>query len=257
MDNNKLSVLASVIDAIALLHAEQKRKRHSVLAELIPAISRNDILSRERNRLTSRDLNVFHFFSPGETTHSRLLAYFLDPRASHGQGTLFLIEFLRLLDISQPDDPSASPWIVTAEVGRVDVLIKRANPHTVVIIENKSNYALDQPNQLYRYWYQEIYRKQRELHPTPGELISPPRSRYRIMYLSPGAWKQPDRQSVTRPNRYDSTLPETVPDGIIEHHLFGEFVANWLKHSLTLIAPYNHRLREFTEQYIQFWQPTQ
>lgn len=49
-------------------------------------------------------------------------------------------------------------WTVTAEKGRVDILLKRTHPHSVIIIENKSNYANDQENQLYRYWHQEIYK---------------------------------------------------------------------------------------------------
>lgn len=255
MEENATMLLnASVINSMAAFYTEQKNKRQQALAELLPAIVRNSSESREQNRLKSHDLNVFHFFNPGETTHSRLLAHFLDPRASHGQATLFLAEFLRLLKISQPDTVSASPWIVTAEIGRVDVLIKRAFPHTVVVIENKSNYALDQPNQLYRYWYQEIYRKQLERQATAQDLASPSKSHYRIVYLSPDSWKQADKQSVSRPNTWSPDLPATVPEGIIEHHLFGEFVTEWLKKSLTLIPPDNHRLREFTQQYIQFWQ---
>ncbi|WBO85239.1 PD-(D/E)XK nuclease family protein [Hymenobacter yonginensis] len=253
MDHNDLMITASIIDSIAGLYAGRQQKRNHSLAELIPAIASNKAVSREQNRLKSHDLNVFRFFNPGETTHSRLLAYFLDPRASHGQGPLFLVEFLRLLKISQPDSASASPWIVTAEIGRVDVLIKRMFPHTVVVIENKSNYAYDQPNQLYRYWYQEIYRKQLERHAPSYDLINPSKNHYRIVYLSPESWKQADKQSVSKPSNLSAELPETVPENIIEHHLFKDLVTEWLKNSLALIAPDNHRLREFTEQYIQFW----
>lgn len=152
-----IALYTTVVDAIANFEAVHRQQRQHCLAELIPAIARHEATSRERNRLESSHLNVFQFFSPGETTHSRLLAYFLDPRAQHGQGTLFLAEFLRLLGISEPDSSTAHDWAVTAEIGRVDVLIRRVHPHTVVVIENKSNYAVDQPNQLYRYWHQEIW----------------------------------------------------------------------------------------------------
>lgn len=255
MEENATMLLnASIINSIAAFYTEQKNKRQQALAELLPAIARNSSESREQNRLKSHDLNVFHFFSPGETTHSRLLAFFLDPRASHGQGPIFLTEFLRKLKISQSASVSASPWIVTAEIGRVDVLIKRAFPHTVIVIENKSNYAPDQPNQLYRYWHQEIYSRQLERKATSQDIASPSKSHYRIVYLSPMSWKQADKQSISRPDKWSFDLPEEVPANIVEHHLFGEFVTEWLKDSLEHIPSDNHRLREFTEQYIQFWQ---
>ncbi|WP_345236816.1 PD-(D/E)XK nuclease family protein [Hymenobacter saemangeumensis] len=253
-ENDTMLLNASVIDSIAAFYTEQKNKRYQALAELVPAILKNNIESKEQNRLHSRDLNVFRFFNPGETTHSRLLAYFLDPLQSHGQGDLFLIEFLRLLGIDQPETVPFHPWIVTAELGRVDVLIKRTEPHTVVVIENKSNYAEDQPNQLYRYWYQEIYLKQLERRAAWQETINPPRSRFRIIYLSPTSWKQADKQSVCKPEDWGADLPEAVPEGIIEHHLFSQLVTESLTKSLLSIPAVNHRLREFTQQYIQFWQ---
>lgn len=45
-------------------------------------------------------------------------------------------------------DEGNEEWIITAEEGRVDVLLRRQNPLGAVIIENKSNWAGDQPNQL-------------------------------------------------------------------------------------------------------------
>ena len=253
MEDNNMALNASVVNGIAASYTEQKNTRQQALRDLIPAILRNSTESREQNRLQSRDLNVFRFFNPGETTHSRLLAYFLDPRESHGQGDLFLVKFLELLKISQPESLKTSPWIVTAELGRVDVLIKRKHPHTVVVIENKSNYAVDQSNQLYRYWHQEIYLKQLERKASEQEIIDPPQSQYRVIYLSPAFWKQADKQSVSRPKDWSDSLPKTVPERIIEHHLFSNLVIVWLTKSLTLIPPVNHRLREFTKQYIQFW----
>ena len=254
MAQTSMTLYASVVEAIAGFHIQLRHRRRQALAELVPAIVQQSTESREQSRLTSTGLNVFRFFSPGETTHSRLLAFFLDPRASHGQGALFLVEFLRLLKISEPDRVSPYPWIVTAEIGRVDVLIKRARPHTVVVIENKSNYATDQPNQLYRYWHQEIYSKQLERGAPAHELGHPPKSHYRIVYLSPHAGKQAESHSLRRPQGWHTDLPETVPEELIEHRVFGEFVLEWLQQSFALLPPANHRLREFTAQYMQFWQ---
>ncbi len=255
MEENATMLLnASIVNSMAAFYTEQKNKRQQALAELIPAIVRNSAESREQNRLQSRDLNVFRFFNPGETTHSRLLAYFLDPRESHGQGDLFLVKFLELLEISQPESTKSSPWIVTAELGRVDVLIKRKYPHTVVVIENKSNFAPDQPNQLYRYWHREIYLKQLERNASQEETSNPPVNQYRVVYLSPASWKQADEQSVRRPKVGYDGQPEAVPEGIIEHRLFNKFIISWLQGSLKLIPADNYRLREFTEQYVQYWQ---
>lgn len=253
MEENKTMLYASVIDSIAAFHCQQQRKHYQALAELLPTIARNSAESRERNRLQSRNLNVFRFFHPGETTHSRLLAYFLDPHESHGQSDLFLVEFLKLLEISQAESVSAYPWIVTAELGRVDVLIKRQQPHTVIVIENKSNFATDQPNQLYRYWYREIYLQQVERNASQLEMSNPSRNQFRVIYLSPDSSKQADEQSVCRPSAGYEAKPETVPKGIIEHQLFSGLVVQWLTNCLPLLPPLNHRLREFTAQYIEFW----
>jgi hypothetical protein len=241
---------ASLIDSIAAFYQAGRQQRYKILAELIPAIAENAVASRARNRATSCDLNVFRFFNPGETTHSRVLAFFLDPQARHGQGNLFLAEFLRLLGISDPD---TGQWIVTAEVGRVDVLLKRSHPHSVVVIENKSNYAGDQPNQLYRYWYQEIYQKQRAQHRSEDEIAHPPPAYYWLVYLSPSAWKQADAQSLRKPGYLPAHLPAVVPMQA-ELHLFGGLVVQWLKNTLDRLPPTNHRLREFVLQYLQFWE---
>ena len=251
-----LALYTTVVDAIASFDRARQRQRQHYLAELIPAIARHAATSQERNRLESSNLNVFQFFRPGETTHSRLLAYFLDPRAQHGQGTLFLAEFLRLLGISEPDSGAAHDWAVTAETGRVDVLLRRAHPHTVVVIENKSNYAADQPNQLYRYWYQEIYLQQVARHRPAAEIARPPGSHYRLVYLSPTSWKQPEAQSLTKPAAWadwGAHLPPVLPMPT-EQHLFRDFVVQWLENAIRQLPAGNHRLREFTRQYIQFWQ---
>lgn len=42
----------------------------------------------------SFDFNFFNFFLPGETKLSEILAYFLDPKQSHGQEDAFLKVFL-------------------------------------------------------------------------------------------------------------------------------------------------------------------
>ena len=96
------------------------------------------------------NFNIFHLlgkefdFKVQETMHSKLLKFLLDSKETHGCGNLFLIELLALLGIKSPED---GKWHVTAEQGRIDILIQRSNPCSIIIIENKSNRAGDQKNQ--------------------------------------------------------------------------------------------------------------
>jgi len=60
-------------------------------------------------------------------------------------------------------EPYKGTWKVTAEEGKIDLLLKRYSPFSIVVIENKSNWACDQQNQLYRYWYNEIYKITKEV----------------------------------------------------------------------------------------------
>lgn len=254
MTTDQAAPYAAVVTAIADLYHAQRQQRQQALQQLVPAFAHQDPANRERNRLESGNLNVFRFFNPGETTHSRLLAFFLDPHAQHGQGMLFLTEFLLLLGIEEPAG-GAHQWRVTAETGRIDVLLRRKHPHTVIILENKSNYAVDQPNQLYRYWHQEIYRQQLAQHRPAAEIAQPPSHRYRLVYLAPAAWKQLEAQSLQKPegSEWSAQLPAVVPMKV-EQHLFSDFVVQWLTNAVAQLPATNHRLREFTLQYLQFWQ---
>jgi len=203
-----------------------------------------------KNKETSCDFNMLELFHIGETQHSFLLAYFLNPNAEHGQKHLFLNVFLDLLKIERLNNNEN--WIVTAEKGRVDVLLKRTQPHSVIVIENKSNYATDQNHQLYRYWYQEIYKTIRERPSSDDLILYPPERFYQLLYLSPEHWKIPNTNTLTRPAGWDNTLPEKVPLST-KHLLFSDFVCEWLSKSLDLLPKDNHRIREYVKQYIEYW----
>ena len=77
-----------------------------------------------------------------ETRHSRVLATFLDPASSHGQGAVLLALFLRELGLtdeeSAPTDQAA--WRIATEItlgngSRIDILVE--GPGWVIGIENK------------------------------------------------------------------------------------------------------------------------
>ena len=86
-----------------------------------------------------------------ETTHSAIIASLLDPKGSHGQGSLFLEEWLQVLCIDGLIEPSDAKVVTefTTCNGRIDILIEDNQNHSI-IVENKI-YAQDQQEQLKRY----------------------------------------------------------------------------------------------------------
>ena len=204
---------------------------------------------KEKNKTQSVLFNPLTFFPIGETMHSFLIANLINPNAAHGQGSLFLISFLKLLDIEVYKNDN---WIVTAEVGRIDILLKRNHPHTVVVIENKSNYASDQENQLYRYWFQEIYLPNYKKLGDKTVEQTTNSNNYQIVYLTPADWKLPSVHAIKRPNGYDVTLPDKIP---IEPKiwLFNKQIVHWLAEASKQLHQDNHRLREYIKQYIELW----
>ena len=90
-----------------------------------------------------------------ETMHSKILAEFLNPQGSHGQRTLFLKCFQKLLkDRFKFKGEFSDRTSVTTEVsfddGRLDILIKDESTKSICVIENKI-FASEQPEQLERY----------------------------------------------------------------------------------------------------------
>ena len=204
----------------------------------------------QQNKTSSCDFNVFRIFHPSETIHSYLLANLLNPNAEHGQKNLFLNIFLDMLGIKRYGDNEN--WIVTAEKGRIDILLKRVHPHAVLVIENKSNYATDQDHQLYRYWYQEIYKTICETSIREEYILNPPENRYQIIYLTPEHWKIPSNNSLAKPPDYPDGLPSCVPLKT-KSLLFKNFVVKWLTQSLEELPKDNHRIKQYVKQYIEFW----
>jgi hypothetical protein len=50
---------------------------------------------REYDKQLAFDFSLFQFFSIGENKISQVLAYFLDEKQNHGQGDIFLREFVK------------------------------------------------------------------------------------------------------------------------------------------------------------------
>lgn len=195
------------------------------------------------NKETSNRFNVLHFFGISETVHSQLLGFFLDPHASHGQGDLFLKEFVNSLNINYD---GGSKWFVTVETERIDILIRRNYPHSAIIIENKSNNASDQENQIYRYWHRAIYSKNKDWASSDT---------YRIIYLTSNHWKKPNENTLLRPDGWGlkyPNLPERVPLKQLEWQ-FNNQIREWLEKCAELLPENNNRLKEYIKQYNEYW----
>lgn len=113
-------------------------------------------VSRNESRLRGEQFNIFHVCGVNhyEVTHSTILAEFLNPQGSHGQGDTYLKAFLSTVGksdfLSDFDTSTASiNTEFSASNGRMDILITN-DKRQAIIIENKI-YAPDQPEQLKRY----------------------------------------------------------------------------------------------------------
>ena len=200
------------------------------------------------NKKDSHNFNILRMFQISETKHSQLLQLLLNPNSIHGQGNLFLNLFLEKIGIKEP---SKGRWKVTAEEGRIDLLLKRNNPLSIVIIENKSNYAGDQQNQLYRYWFNEIYKVNGKIEPNFYEQNN---DSFQIIYLVPNG-KNYDYQTITKPQNFEAFNSVNFPDLMpmeIKRLTFNEDIFNWIGDCIELIENFsvsNHRIREYLKQY--------
>ncbi len=201
-----------------------------------------------QHKVDGHNFNVFYLlryecgFNVKETMHSKLIKYLLDPFASHGQGNKFLINFLNLLKI---ENPNKGMWNITAEQGKIDILLHRSNPETIIVVENKSNWANDQPNQLYRYWYYAIFSRIKEIE---KDFYSKNKDKYQIIYLAPNSNKEISEQSISKPEDWSSNLPDKIPMEI-ETQYFNDFIQEWLEDCKKQLSETNHRIREYITQY--------
>jgi len=244
---NELSVsIDNILDCHIDLNSLLIQRELGYYNDILDKYIQTSKISIEKNRNYSCDFNVFSFFNITEPTHSYLISFLLNPNSSHGQGDLFLKTFLNLIGIEKPE---TGQWIVTAETGRIDILLKRFEPHCVVVIENKSNYAKDQENQLYRYWFQEIYYPNRHKN---IEFANDHPEKYQLIYLTPASWKLPNDNTLSKPTDWSSDLPDRIPmkPKIME---FTSDIVNWLENSIEKIPLTNNRLREYIKQYIELW----
>ena len=125
------------------------------LLQDVNVILQKEKVRKEESRKRGERFNVFEMLGVAhyEVTHSKIIAGFLNPQGSHGQGNLFLRLFLQTIETEGKINIDTTNAKVCTEYdtgdGRIDILIEDNIGHGIVI-ENKV-YAGDQPEQLIRY----------------------------------------------------------------------------------------------------------
>ena len=247
VDTSPFERLRPVLSAfVALQDRESVRLRHHA-QELTDAW----LTIKRRHEASNRDCgalyNPLSLLTISETSHSAILGDWLNPAGHHGQGALFLDSFLAFIEYPST---KGEIWKVTVEKGRVDILVRRQSSPGVVIIENKSNGAVDQQNQLYRYWYHEIRCKHR--HDGLEDPVR--RAAFKIVYLTPEGMKQPDETSSLRPAEWPASadLPARLP---IQPAIFliPALMQHWTRTVGQSLPRTNHRLKNTLQFYTELW----
>jgi PD-(D/E)XK nuclease superfamily len=113
-------------------------------------IDTHNEFKKEYDKQLAFDFSLFNFFPIGENKVSQILAYFLDEKQNHGQGNLFLNEFVKTFynkEIDTKHSKNICEKIIT-ENRRIDIYIELNG--LIIAIENKI-WADDQHNQLKDY----------------------------------------------------------------------------------------------------------
>ena len=204
---------------------------------------------QEANEKLGTAFNPLSLIPLKETTHSRIIGELLNPHGNHGQGRLFLECFLNHFKVPEPE---IGDWSVSVEEGHVDIMLWREKPmRSVVLIENKSNDAKDQPNQIYRYWHQQIYLWDPHLD-YQDPLV---RRSFRVIYLPADRSKAPAPHSLERPADWEHFNPAPRVPFPHETFAFSELVTLWQREVITRIPTTNIRLIAFLNFYHEHWAP--
>ncbi len=132
---------------------------------------------KEYDKQLAFDFSLFNFFSIDENKVSKILAYFLDEKQNHGQGNLFLNEFVKTFYNEEIDTEGSRITCekTIEENRRIDIYIE-LNGLTIAI-ENKI-WADDQHNQIKD--YADFLEKQSNRN-------------YLLLYLNPYGYEPTDK----------------------------------------------------------------
>lgn len=153
----------------------------------------------ELDRHLAKRFNFFHSIKFDENPTSDVFAYLLNPDETHGQGDLFLREFLA--DVKDLSDTNMDCWPISSwsyvyvaremkttrieKECKIDIVITFDRGWAAVAIENKSRGAQEQPQQLCNY---------------ARHLKSMYKERFKLIYLTPKG-EDPSEYSITREAR--------------------------------------------------------
>ena len=133
-------------------------KAISFFSELSPHIEYASIFDRELDRRVAHKFNVFDFLDKKEIGLSQIIAHLFNPSASHGQGTIFLQHFLKLVTNEENNWNHLDSENIKVETEhnisenrRIDIYAEISGEKTLrLAIENKP-YADDEENQVIDY----------------------------------------------------------------------------------------------------------
>jgi hypothetical protein len=242
------SILPDIVQRASDIRSSYQRLRYRLIPEIV---SHWKILRDEQDE---KNKNWGHLFNPlasipiSEPTHSRLLGDLLDPNGSHSQGRVLLEAFLERIGVPAP---KVGDWMISIEVGGVDICLWRASPCSVILIENKCNGADDQPNQLYRYWYEKIEKR----YPRLNYALAENKQAFQVIYLPSAEGKLPSQHSLQRPEQFNSLLPNTLHEAgvAVKVLTFRDHITAWLDSCDHLIPPTNERLKTYLQFYKKLW----
>ena len=187
----------------------------------INQVIENFRLQREKTELyDSNRFNPFQFMRTDEMGLSKIFAFLLDPKEAHGQGDLFLNNFLKYIEkhnFLAYDNIQVCVEKTTSKNRRHDIFIEgflNNKRRWIVSIENKLRFASDQEEQLKD--YRDDLEGYREVE-------------YCLIYLP--VFKEPPSENSIRKNEWEDLI--SAKKAIL---LSAKDLLDWLDNTL-IIAP--------------------
>ena len=205
----------------------------------IGQVIENFRLQREKTELyDSNRFNPFQFMRTDEMGLSKILAFLLDPKESHGQGDLFLSSFLKYIgrhnflaydSVKVAVEKATKATKPTDKNGRHDIFIEGFLNHGrrwIISIENKLRFATDQDNQLEG--YRDYLERCREVE-------------YCLIYLP--VFKEPPSENSIEKDKWEELIG--AKKAIL---LSAKDLVDWLDNTL-IIAP---AVKQFSQDFKKF-----
>lgn len=185
-------------------------KIEKILSTVKSKIDAHKEFKQEYNKQLAFDFSLFNFFNIGENKVSQILAYFLDEKQNHGQGNLFLNEFVNQFygkEIDTTNSINICEKVITQN-RRIDIYLEIGE--LTIAIENKI-WADDQHNQLKDY---ATYLEQKS------------KGNFLLLYLNPYGL-EPTNKSIT--DNFKQQLIEKEQFKIISYkHDIINLINKWL-----------------------------